>query len=129
MANKQELMWTCDKLQWPDKHIQALKLEKIVKNHDFHLFSYKIGLILHNFALSSGNYWLSRGLEQLVLSGYAISSISNLPKSIKSIKTSFSEIVESMEACNHCKVSKSQNFQKKVANFGFNHLFSRIGPF
>ena len=28
--NKQELMWTCDKLQWTDKHIQALKLEKIV---------------------------------------------------------------------------------------------------
>ena len=28
--NKQELMWTSDKLQWTDKHIQALKLEKIV---------------------------------------------------------------------------------------------------
>ena len=37
--NKQELMWTCDKLQWTDKHIQALKIEKIVKNQDFDFFS------------------------------------------------------------------------------------------
>ena len=92
--NKQELMWTCDKLQWTDKHIQALKLEKIVYNQDFHLFFCKIGLILHNFALRSGNYWLSSGLEQLVLSEYAISSISNQPKSKKSTKTSFSKFVE-----------------------------------
>ena len=87
-------MWTCDKLQWTDKHIQALKLEKIVYNQDFHLFFCKIGLILHNFALRSGNSWLSSDLEQLVLLEYAISSISNQPKSKKSTKSSFLKIGE-----------------------------------
>ena len=108
------------------------------------------------------------GLEQLVLSEYAISSISNLPKSKKSTKTSFSKIVEKLskvwkpgdqckgkklkslkniyldysewfgakkigkivkkwlEGCNQCKLS---DIQKKVPDFGSNHLFSRIGPF
>ena len=34
-----------------------------------------------------------------------------------------------MEASNHCKASDIQKSQKKVPDFGFNHLFSRIGPF
>ena len=47
-------MWTCDKLQWTDKHIQALKLEKIVYNQDFHLFFCKIGLILPSGQVITG---------------------------------------------------------------------------
>ena len=35
----------------------------------------------------------------------------------------------SLEASNHCKGSDIQKSQKKVPDFGFNHLFSRIGPF
>ena len=30
IRNKQELMWTCNKLQWTDKRIQALKIESLV---------------------------------------------------------------------------------------------------
>ena len=71
-SNKQELMWTSDKLQWTDKHIQALKLEKIVLKSRFSPFFCEIGLILNNSALNSGNYWFSSGVEQLVLSEYAI---------------------------------------------------------
>ena len=60
----------------------------------FWLFFCIIGLILHDFALQSGNFWFSSGLEQLVLPEYALSSISKLPKSKKSTKTSFSKIFE-----------------------------------
>ena len=35
----------------------------------------------------------------------------------------------SLEASKHCKGSVIQKWQKKVPDFGFNHLFSRIGPF
>ena len=51
-----------------------------------------IGLILHHFALRSGDSWLSSDLEPLVLLEYAISSISNQPKSKKSTKSSFLKI-------------------------------------
>ena len=47
-------------------------------------------------------------------------------------KNVFEKIVEkwlSLEASNHCKASDIQKSQKKVPDFGFNHLFSRIGPF
>ena len=35
----------------------------------------------------------------------------------------------SLEASKNCKGSVIQNSQKKVPDFGFNYLFSRIGPF
>ena len=98
----------------------------------FSPFFCKIGLILHISDLRSGNYWLSSDLEQLELLEYAISSISNQPKAKKSTKTSFSKFVEkwlSLEAYKHCKCTVIQKSQKKVPNVGFNHLFSRIGPF
>ena len=51
---------------------------------------------------------------------------------ILSKKKFFEKIFEkwlSLEASNHCKASDIQKSQKKVPDFGFNHLFSRIGPF
>ena len=76
-------------------HYQAYSSTQTWKNSLKSRFSHFfciIGLILHHFALRSGDSWLSSDLEQLVLLEYAISSISNQPKSIKSTKTSFSKI-------------------------------------
>ena len=51
---------------------------------------------------------------------------------ILSKKKFFEKLVEkwlSLEASKHWKGSDIQKSQKKASDFGFNHLFSRIGPF
>ena len=51
---------------------------------------------------------------------------------ILSKKKIFEKILEkwlSLEACNYCKGSESQKFQKKVPNFDSNHLTFRNEPF
>ena len=51
---------------------------------------------------------------------------------ILSKKNFFEKFVEkwlSLEASKHWKGSDIQKSQKKAPDFGFNHLFSRIGPF
>ena len=76
-------------------HYQAYSSTQTRKNSLKSRFSHFfciIGLILHHFALRSGDSWLSSDLEPLVLLEYAISSISNQPKSKKSTKSSFLKI-------------------------------------
>ena len=41
--------------------IQAMKIEKLVKNRNFELFLCIIGHILHIYATQTGNWWLSSG--------------------------------------------------------------------
>ena len=92
---------------------QAYSSSKTRKNSLKSRFSHFfciIGLILHHFGLRLGNSWLSSDLKQLVLLEYAISGISNQPKSKKSIKTSFSKIVE--------KSSKNEKFGTWVPKGG-----------
>ena len=93
----------------------------------FSPFFCKIGLILHFSALGSGNSWWSSDLEQLVLLEYAISSISNQPKSLKSTKTSFSKIVEKWKSGAHCEGNENRKSQKPFifANWTILSIFKK----